>query len=116
MTACEGETTYTKTITNNNTDTVSMSIYSQWEYMEDSIFLLPKTSKIIYISSNLGGTDTPMLCTTEFDSIFVSVSGDKVLKINIMDNDNWTYRINSNRNGSVVDHYCNFEIKDGDIE
>lgn len=84
--------------------------------MEDSILLYPNTSETIYIFSHLGGTDTPILCTAEFDSIIVKVNDDKVLKKDIMDNNNWNYNIKSNRRGSVVDHYCDFEIKNEDIE
>lgn len=114
--SCEGGTTYTKTISNKSNDTLTILIFSQWEYMEDSIVLLPDKTETIFFSDKLGGDETPIICTAEFDSINVLIPDNKVLKKDILDNSNWDFHLNSKKNGRFVNQYCEFEIQSDDIE
>lgn len=84
--------------------------------MEDSIVLLPDKTETIFFSDKLGGDETPIICTAEFDSINVLIPDNKVLKKDILDNSNWDFHLNSKKNGRFVNQYCEFEIQSDDIE
>jgi len=110
LTACEGETTYTKRISNFSTDTITINIYSEWQGMQEQVFLMPNSSETIFLSYKLGGDASGIDCTHELDSVNTIVLSGKTLVKDIMNNDNWLNQIDSRKNGRLVDQYCDFQI------
>jgi hypothetical protein len=116
LTSCEGETSYTKKIVNQSSDTVFFRIYSNYAgLIADSVYLLPQAEAIFLMWTKLGGTNSDITCSEGIDSIQFSSESGKYLLKDFKDQNNWNYSRKSNKRGSMVDHYCEFIVRQEDL-
>lgn len=114
---CEGQTTYSKEISNHTNDTLVFKIYTNYPgLLIDSFIVLPNQPHLFWNWSKLGGSDTYAPCNDGIDSIYFFTSDSAVLIKEFLDNNNWEYTRNANKRGSMVDNYCTFHIYPADLE
>ena len=114
--SCEGETNYTKRISNFSNDTLIVEIFNEYKDSTELLFLLPDNSHTLSIQSQLGGNESIPDCSEGIDSVSVVVQSGKTLIKDILNPNDWNHHMISTRRGSLVDHYCDFEILNGDLE
>lgn len=79
LSSCEGGTTYTKTIENNSSETLTVNGYSVY-WGNNSIIVGSDKTKDIWIDSQLGSfVNDSYQCTQGIDSIEVDVTDNKTL-------------------------------------
>lgn len=112
--ACDGKTIFTKTVTNNTTDTITLETFTSYD-MHQTHTILPGEEAEIYWYANLGQyADENYTCTDEIDSVYVTITNNLHLKKNFMNPDNWMHQSDGGRK-SAFEH-CKFEINEEDIE
>ncbi len=110
--SCEGGTTFTKTVVNDSSETITLKVYSSSQ--SPDITILPNETQDIWADDVMGRFAGPdYSCVAELDSIQVSVSNNKVLTLNLMDNANWT---RSSKNGRNAREDCSITISDEDLQ
>ena len=111
--SCEGGTTYTKTIRNNSTETLSINVYSLYTGT-GPIQINPGESKEIFWHDNTGQfVGNEYRCTSELDSITVSVSNGKTLQKDLMNEDNWT---RASKDGKNSREDCTLTVSEEDLQ
>ena len=112
LSACEGGTTFTKTVENQSSESISLKVFSAYG-SNSSTTINPDESVEIFIDDKLGSfTDTTYHCTQELDSIQVMISDGKTLVKDIMNSENWTSESKGGRNSRED---CTFVITNEDI-
>lgn len=111
--SCEGGTTYTKTVYNQSSETLSVTVHSM--YGDDQVYTINSNeSEQIYWDDQMGSfADDSYNCTQKFDSLSVTITNDKILGKDIMNPDNWLIESTDGRNSRED---CTFIIEDSDIE
>lgn len=113
LSSCEGGTTYTKTIENNSSETLTVNGYSVY-WGNNSIIVGSDKTKDIWIDSQLGSfVNDSYQCTQGIDSIEVDVTDNKTLVLDVLDNNNWIRESSGGRKSSVN---CILEITDEDLQ
>jgi hypothetical protein len=111
---CEGGTTFTKTIHNQSSETITITVYSSYSGGQTDHMINPNESKQIYWDDQMGSfVDESYNCTQEFDSLAVTISNNKVLTKDILNPDNWLVESKDGRNSRED---CTFEFDDSDLE
>lgn len=113
--SCEGETNYTKRVSNFSNDTLLIQFFHSNEDPE-LLVLLPDNSHTLSIDSQRGGNESTPSCSEGLDSVSVVVQSGKTLEKDFLNPNDWTYHMISTRRGSLVDHFCDFEILNGDLQ
>ena len=110
--SCEGGTTFTKTIHNNSSYTITVSLYSILN--GTSISTIPSLAyeEFYWDDQERRFVDDSYSCTQEFDSLIVSVSKDKTLLKDIMNPNNW---VKNSSGGRMSREDCVFIISNDDI-
>ncbi len=113
MTSCEGGTTYTKTIDNKSSDTITLKLYST--YLNDQTFTInPIVSQEIYWDDQMGSfAGDSYNCNQEVDSVEISISNNKKLIKDIINSENW---IRESKDGRYSREDCTFIINDDDLQ
>ncbi len=111
MSACEGGTTFTKSLTNNTSETITLSVFSS---SEREVTIAPDETKSIWMEDHdrrFAGDD--YTCVNELDSILVSVSNNKILLLDLMDSNNWMLETSDGRNATAN---CTITISEEDLQ
>jgi hypothetical protein len=112
MFSCEGGTTFTKIIDNKSTETVTIKTFTTI-YGEQNHIIKPNEAKTIYLyDKERGFVDDTYSCIEEFDSIEFSLSNNKTLVKDILNEGNWE---NESSGGRNAQEKCTFSISDNDI-
>lgn len=111
--ACEGGTTFTKSIDNRTSEIITIQLFtSDGAYEQLSI----KSNEIqeIYWNDRLGSfVDESYTCLQEIDSFDITISNNKELIKDIMEPDNWSKTSKDGRNSRED---CIFTILNEDIQ
>lgn len=112
MFSCKGGTTFTKIIDNKSTETVTIKTFTTI-YGEQNHIIKPNEAKTIYLyDKERGFVDDTYSCIEEFDSIEFSLSNNKTLVKDILNEGNWE---NESSGGRNAQEKCTFSISDNDI-
>lgn len=115
MASCEGGTTFTKSINNTSSETLSVIAHASDGTRLGEVAILPGDEKQVYWNDKQGEFATENYsCTEELDSINVSVSNGKVLILDLMDSENWN--IVSSADGKDERKDCTATISDSDLQ
>lgn len=107
--------TSTKEILNNSLEDFTIQLFHGNGTITDEIFIEKGHKSTIFFNYEEAETLTEISpCVTVFDSISFSNLNGKKLKINLMDEDNWSSIIKKGR--SSHDQTCTLEITDDDLE
>lgn len=113
MTACEGGTTFTKFVTNNSSEIVTLELFTVYGGSEE-IAVNPSESKTVFWDDQVRTfTDDSYTCTNLIDSIHLSISNGKTLVKDIMDPNNW---IRETKGGRNAKENCTFTISNNDLQ
>jgi len=111
--ACEGGTTFTKTIDNKSSESITIKLSMNTGY-EESFTILSNETKQIYWDDQLGRfVDETYSCTQSIDSIEITISNNKTLNKDILNSENWQKESKDGRNSRED---CTFLVTDADIE
>ena len=114
LSSCEGGTTYSKTVKNKTSETLTIKFYSAYGGSESTVSIEPNRNKDIWVDYQQGSfAGNSYNCTQEFDSVKVTVSNNKTLGIDMMNPDNWDRESSDGRNAK---ERCTFEVHDQDLE
>ena len=114
LNACEGGTTYSKTVKNKSSETLTIKFYSAYGGSESTVSIEPNRNKDIWVDYQQGSfAGNSYNCTQEFDSVKVAVSNNKTLGTDMMNPDNWDRESSDGRNAK---ERCTFEVHDQDLE
>lgn len=84
LASCEGGTTYTKSIDNRSSETITIGLYAYYGNNETNT-INPSESKAIFWDDQMGSfVDDNYSCTQEIDSIVLAISKNKILKKDII--------------------------------
>lgn len=115
--SCEGSTTFTKTIVNNSSETLTVTAFSSTNTSNilGTITIIPNDQKQVYWDNQQGKTTTANYsCIEELDSIVVSVSNNRTLTLDLMNASNWIKE--SSEAGKEIREDCTVTISDTDIQ
>lgn len=113
LTSCEGGTTFTKTIENKTSETITVKLFTTLG-TQDPVSLSPNETKQVFWDDQMGRfTDNSYTCTTSIDSVQVSITNGKTLIKDIMNPDNW---IRESKGGRNSKEDCTFIIKNSDLQ
>ena len=113
LASCEGGTTFTKTIENKTSQTITVRLFSIYG-AKDTVSLSPNESKQIFIDDQMGSfTDKSYTCTTFIDSVQVTITNGKTLIKDIKNSNNW---IRESKGGRNSREDCTFIITNSDIQ
>ena len=113
LTSCEGGTTFTKTIDNNSSETITVKLFTIYGDYEP-VTINTNGSKEIYWDDQMGSfVDDSYSCTQIIDSVELSITNNKVLIIDIMDSNNW---IRESKDGRNSKEDCTFIITNEDLQ
>jgi hypothetical protein len=113
LSSCEGGTTFTKTIENKSSEEISFKMFTIYG-SNNSYVINPNESKEVYWDDQMGAfVDASYSCTLEIDSVQLTISNGRILKKDIMDDENWI-RISKDGRNSRED--CIFIIVDEDLQ
>jgi hypothetical protein len=113
LSSCEGGTTFTKTIENKSSETITVRVYSIYDAGE-SVTINANESAQIYWDDQMGFfVDNSYTCTNLIDSIAVSISNNKTLLKDVMNADNW---IRESKDGRNSREDCTFAFTDNDLQ
>ncbi len=111
--SCEGGTTFTKTINNTSSETLTVTVHSSFGSNVAEV-INPNEEKQIYWDDRMGNfVDDTYTCTNELDSIGVVVSNGKILLKDLMDSNNWERESKGGRNSRED---CTIIISDEDLQ
>jgi hypothetical protein len=112
LSSCEGGTTFTKTIENKSSESITVRVYSIYGAGE-SVTINANESAQIYWDDQMGFfVDNSYTCTNLIDSIAVSISNNKTLLKDVMNADNW---IRESKDGRNSREDCTFAFTDNDL-
>ncbi|MEZ5195791.1 MAG: hypothetical protein R2764_05165 [Bacteroidales bacterium] len=113
LTSCEGGTTFTKTIDNKSSESISVKLFTNYGSSE-SFTVSSNASKEIYWDDQMGRfVDDSYTCTQIIDSVEITITNNKTLTKDIMNPDNW---IRESKEGRNSREDCTFIITDDDIQ
>lgn len=110
--ACEGGTTFTKTIDNKTDETIIIQLFTTYGNTE-AISIHSNHSKEIYWDDQMGRfVDENYCCTQIIDSVKITITHEKTLLKDIMNPDNW---LKNSKNGRNSREDCTFTITNKDL-
>ena len=113
LTACEGGTTFTKSLNNKSSETITIKLFTRYGPSEE-VTVNPNESKIVFFDDQERTfTDDSYTCTDLIDSTHVNISNGKTLLKNIMDSNNWTRESKGGRNAK---ENCTFTVTNSDLQ
>lgn len=113
LTSCEGGTTFTKTIDNRSSESITVKLFTIYGSYE-SLTVNSNVSKEIYWNDQMGSfVDDGYTCTQIIDSVEITITNNKTLTKSIMNPDNW---IRESKDGRNSREDCIFIITDDDIQ
>lgn len=113
LTSCEGGTTFTKTIDNRSSESITVKLFTIYGSYE-SLTVNSNVSKEIYWNDQMGSfVDDSYTCTQIIDSVEITITNNKTLTKSIMNPDNW---IRESKDGRNSREDCIFIITDDDIQ
>ena len=113
LTSCEGGTTFTKTIDNRSSESITVQLFTIYGSYE-SLTVNSNVSKEIYWNDQMGSfVDDSYTCTQIIDSVEITITNNKTLTKSIMNPDNW---IRESKDGRNSREDCIFIITDDDIQ
>lgn len=113
LTSCEGGTTFTKTIDNRSSESITVQLFTIYGSYE-SLTVNSNVSKEIYWNDQMGSfVDDGYTCTQIIDSVEITITNNKTLTKSIMNPDNW---IRESKDGRNSREDCIFIITDDDIQ
>ena len=113
LAACEGGTTFTKTIENKSSESITVVLFTTLGEKNEAV-INPNTTKEIYWNDMIGSfVDNTHNCTTLIDSIYLGISNNKVLTKDIMNAANWDRASAKGRNARED---CTFTIYNTDLQ
>ena len=113
LSSCEGGTTFTKTIYNDSSEEIELTMYS-YMVQTQHFTIKPKEAQQIYWNDEIGSfVDDSYTCTQSLDSVKITILSGNKLKKNIMDSTNWYASSKGGRNSRED---CYFAFTDEDIE
>ena len=113
LTSCEGGTTFTKTIDNKSSESITVKLFTIYGSNE-SLTVNSNVSKEIYWDDQMGSfVDDSYTCTQIIDSVEITITNNKTLTKSIMNPDNW---IRESKDGRNSREDCTFIITDDDIQ
>ena len=113
LTSCEGGTTFTKTIENRSSESITVKLFTIYGSYE-SLTVNSNVSKEIYWNDQMGSfVDDGYTCTQIIDSVEITITNNKTLTKSIMNPDNW---IRESKDGRNSREDCIFIITDDDIQ
>ena len=113
LTSCEGGTTFTKTIDNQSSESVSLVLYTNFGDTKTTT-VGPNSKTEVFWSDQMGNfVDNSFNCTTLIDSVTISISKGKQLTKDIMNSDNWRRESKDGRNSRED---CTFTFTDSDLQ
>lgn len=113
LTSCEGGTTFTKTIENKTSETITVRLFTIYGD-NDPVSLSPGESKQVFWKDQMGRfTDNSYTCVTFLDSVHVSITNGKTLIKDMKNANNWTRQSKGGRNS---EEDCTFIITNSDLQ
>ncbi len=113
LTSCEGGTTFTKTIDNKSSETITVKLFTIYGINEPAT-INSNESKEIYWDDQMGSfVDDSYSCLQIIDSVELSITNNKVLIKDIMDSNKW---IRESKDGRNSREDCTFIITNGDLQ
>jgi len=113
LTSCEGGTTFTKTIENKTSETITVKLFTTLG-TNDPVSLSPNETKLVFWDDQMGRfAGNSYTCTTGIDSIQVSITNGKTLIKDIMNPNNW---IRESKGGRNSKEDCTFIITNSDLQ
>ena len=113
LTSCEGGTTFTKTIDNRSSESITVKLFTIYGSYE-SLTVNSNVSKEIYWNDQMGSfVDDSYTCTQIIDSVEITITNNKTLTKSIMNPDNW---IRESKDGRNSREDWIFIITDDDIQ
>jgi hypothetical protein len=110
---CEGGTTFTKTIDNKSSESISVRIYTDFGSGK-SFNIGPGSATEVFWNDQMGMfTGDDFTCTQLIDSIQITISGNKQLVKDPMVSSNW---IRESKNGRNSREDCTFIVTDNDLQ
>ncbi len=111
--ACEGGTTFTKSINNTSSETLTVTAYTVYS-TGNEVVLNPNEEKEVYWNDFMGRfTGDDYTCTNDIDSIVITTASGKVVTKNLLDANNWTRESKDGRNSRED---CTIDITDEDFQ
>lgn len=114
--SCKGETSYTSRIDNYSNDIITFSIYRDHREIPDTVMLAPGKSYTLSVTTSDGKVLDAPACTGNLDSLKAMTLDGKILVKDILDPDEWNYRMIEDKTGRSADHFCDFEIFQKDLK
>ena len=112
--SCEGGTTFTKTITNNSSETLTVELFTSTFSTPTTTTIAPNETKDIFWNDQLGGfVDDTYNCITDIDSVNVTVTNNKVLQKDLDSSATWT--LDSKKDSRNSFEKCTCTITDDDL-
>ncbi len=113
--ACEGGTTFTKTINNQSSDTISFKLFhARTDKFVETRTICPNQSAEIYNDyRERKFVGDSYECIEEYDTIKPKVFSGKSLKKDIMNADNW---VKDSKGGRKSREDCTFTVRSKDIQ
>ena len=113
LTSCEGGTTFTKTIDNKTSESITIKLITIYGSNEP-VTIMSKESKEIFWDDQMGNfVDDSYTCTQMIDTVEITITNNKTLTKDIMNPDNWIRKSKDGRNSRED---CTFTITDDDIQ
>lgn len=114
LASCEGGTTFTKTITNNSSETLTVELFTSTFSSATTTTIAPNETKDIFWHDQMGGfVDTTYNCITEIDSVNITVTNSKTLQKDLVSNATWTQDSKKDSRNSY--EKCTCTITDDDL-
>lgn len=111
--SCEGGTTFTKTISNTSSETLTVKAYTIYG-KQNTVTIAPNEQKEIYWNDFMGRfVNDEYSCTNELDSIIINVSNDKTLMKDLLNSEFW---IRESKDGRNSREDCYIVVSDADLE
>ncbi len=105
--SCDKTVTYSKSLDNQTDETITLNFVVNGN--ESTMSVPPNSLASTIIDEQDGDIDSEYSCTSEFESIQATVSNNKLLTLNILDESNWI-----RQGGDDVD--CLITITQADIQ
>lgn len=112
--SCESEAVYTKILDNQTGDTVTIT-YSSVYGFSGTVEILPGQKEVFYNNGKLGaGIDKSYGCLDDLESISLTFSSGRTLKLDPEDVGNWERKSREDRQES--EEICTFRVSEADLE
>jgi hypothetical protein len=113
FTACEGGTEFEKHITNNSDSEITFIFFNNFFNSTDTILVGANSSETYYSGGGERTFVSDYTCLWEIDSVHVQIDGNKTLKKDPADIDQWEME---SRGKNYTIHTCKFVIEQEDVE